>query len=138
MTLPFMSYVQRTGLDLDDAEKVDDITLTAQTAKPWIKLQTSFRARGLKKVAKAEAAAIIVTETFKLSKGLEKEQELLLLRAAVSIFAYQYQENLTDKFNETYKISTELITQNRDLLNAQYETSRDLSQNKGFFEKLLG
>mgnify|MGYP003986748723 FL=1 len=137
MTLPFMSYVQRTGLDLDDAEKVDDITLTAQTAKPWIKLQTSFRARGLKKVAKAEAAAIIVTETFKLSKGLEKEQELLLLRAAVSIFAYQYQENLTDKF-ETYKISTDLIDQHRDLLNAQYETSKDLSQNKGFFEKLLG
>ncbi|MBT3993663.1 MAG: hypothetical protein HOF02_06395 [Gammaproteobacteria bacterium] len=137
MTLPFMSYVQRTGLDLDDAEKLDDITLTAQTAKPWIKLQTSFRARGLKKVAKAEAAAIIVTETFKLSKGLEKEQELLLLRAAVSIFAYQYQENLTDKF-ETYKISTDLIDQHRDLLNAQYETSKDLSQNKGFFEKLLG
>ena len=137
MTLPFMSYVQRTGLDLDDAEKLDDISLTAQTAKPWIKLQTSFRARGLKKVAKAEAAAIIVTETFKLSKGLEKEQELLLLRAAVSIFAYQYQENLTDKF-ETYKISTDLIDQHRDLLNAQYETSKDLSQNKGFFEKLLG
>ena len=78
MTLPFMSYVQRTGLDLDDAQKVDDMTLTAQTAKPWINLQTSFRARGLKKVAKAEAAAIIVTETIKLSKDLEKDQELLL------------------------------------------------------------
>jgi len=137
MTLPFMSYVQRTGLDLDDAQKVDDMTLTAQTAKPWINLQTSFRARGLKKVAKAEAAAIIVTETIKLSKDLEKDQELLLLRAAVSIFAYQYQDNLTDKF-ETYKISTDLIDQHRDLLNTQYETSKDLSQNKGFFEKLLG
>ena len=137
MTLPFMSYVQRTGLDLDDAQKVNDMTLTAQTAKPWINLQTSFRARGLKKVAKAEAAAIIVTETIKLSKDLEKDQELLLLRAAVSIFAYQYQDNLTDKF-ETYKISTDLIDQHRDLLNTQYETSKDLSQNKSFFEKLLG
>lgn len=138
MTVLFMSYITRTGLDLDDAKKVDDMTLVTQTANPWINLQANFRARGLKKVAKAEAAAIIITETFKLSEDMGNDQKLLLLKAAVSIYGYQYQENLSDKFDEAYKISTELIAQNRDLLDKQYEKSMDLSQNKGFFEKLLG
>jgi len=138
MSALFMTYMTRTGLDLDDAKKVDDMTLITQTANPWINLQANFRARGLKKVAKAEAAAIIITETFKLSEDMDNDQKLLLLKAAVSIYGYQYQENLSDKFDETYKVSTELIAQNRDLLDKQYEKSMDLSQNKGFFEKLLG
>ena len=136
MTIPFMSYLNRTGLDMDDAQEVDYLTSITQAARPWIDLQVSFRAQGLKKFAKAEAAAVIVTETFKIKENLEEEENLALLRAAVAVYGYQYQKNLTDNF-EVYKISSDLISKYKKELDEQFKKSEELSKNKGFFEKLL-
>jgi len=139
MTIPFMSYLNRTGLELEEAQEVDMLTSTAQAASSWISLQASFRASGMKKLAKAEAAAIIITETVKIKQSdLDEAEEMLLLKAAVSVYAFQYQENLTEKFKDKYKLSSNLISKNKNLLKEQYEKSKDRSENKGFFEKLLG
>jgi len=136
MTIPFMSYLNRAGLELEEAQDVDYLTSTAQAAKPWINLQAQLRSAGLKKVAKAESAAILITETFKIKETLDDDEKLILLKGAVAVFAFGHQDNLTDKF-ETYKISSELIDQHKDMLNAQYIKSKELSDNRGFFEKLL-
>ena len=136
MTIPYMSYLNRAGLELEEAQDVDFLTSTAQAAKPWIHLQAELRSRGLKKVAKPESAAILITETFKIKETLEDDEKLALLKGAVAVFAFGHQDNLTDKF-ETYKISSELIDQHKDMLNAQYIKSKELSDNRGFFEKLL-
>ena len=61
MTVPFMSYLNRTGLELEEAQEVDMLTSTAQTAHSWISLQATIRASGMKKLAKAEAAAVRLT-----------------------------------------------------------------------------
>ena len=104
MTIPFMAYLNRTGLELEEAQDIDRLTSTLQRGRSWIDLQATFRASGLKQFAKAEAANIIVTETLKTEKSrFDEEEQILFLKAAVSIYAYQYQENLTDKFKEKYK-----------------------------------
>ncbi len=131
-----MAYVNRAGLELEEAQEVDFLTSTAQAAKPWINLQADLRSRGLKKVAKAESAAILITETFKIKETLDEDEQLILLKAAVAVFAFGHQENLADNF-ETYKISSELIDQHKEMLDAQYNKSKELSKNKGFFERLL-
>ncbi len=136
MTILFMSYLNRAGLELEEAQDVDMLTSTAQKARSWIDLQTQFRARGGKKIAKCEAANIIITETFKLREDLDENDKVLLLKGAVAVFSYQYQENLSEKF-ETYKIDSDLIQKHKNQLNAQFEKSKELSQNKGFFERLL-
>jgi hypothetical protein len=136
MTLPFMSYLNRAGLELEEAQDVDFLTSTAQAAKPWIHLQAELRSRGLKKVAKPESAAILITETFKIKETLDDDEKLALLKGAVAVFAFGHQENLADNF-EIYKISSELIEQNKGMLDAQYNKSKELSENRGFFEKLL-
>ena len=136
MTIPFMSYLNRAGLELEEAQDVDYLTSTAQAAKPWINLQAQLRSAGLKKVAKAESAAILITETFKIKETLDDDEKLTLLKGAVAVFAFGHQDNLTNKF-ETYKISSELIDQHKDMLNAQYLKSKELSEKRGFFEKLL-
>ena len=73
MTIPFMSYLNRAGLELEEAQDVDYLTSTAQAAKPWINLQAQLRSAGLKKVAKAESAAILITETFKIKETLDDD-----------------------------------------------------------------
>ena len=139
MTLPFMSYLNRAGLELEEAQEIDFLTTPLQNIKPWINLQAQLRSAGLKKVAKAESAAILITEYFKMQEeldALDDDEKLLLLKGAVAVYAFGHQDNLTDKF-ETYKISSELIDQHKDMLNAQYLKSKELSENRGFFEKLL-
>ena len=138
MTIPFMAYLNRTGLELEEAQDIDRLTSTLQRGRSWIDLQATFRASGLKQFAKAEAANVIVTETLKTEKSrFDEEEQILFRKAAVSIYAYQYQENLTDKFKEKYKLSSKLISKNKDLLKSQYEKSKKLSEKKGFFERLL-
>ena len=139
MTIPYMSYLNRAGLELEEAQEIDFLTTPLQNIKPWINLQAQLRSAGLKKVAKAESAAILITEYFKTQEeldALDEDEKLLLLKGAVAVFAFGHQDNLTDKF-ETYKISSELIDQHKDMLNAQYLKSKELSENRGFFEKLL-
>lgn len=139
MTIPYMSYLNRAGLELEEAQEIDFLTTPLQNIKPWINLQAQLRSAGLKKVAKAESAAILITEYFKMQEGLDAlddDEKLLLLKGAVAVFAFGHQDNLTDKF-ENYKISSELIDQHKDMLNAQYIKSKELSDNRGFFEKLL-
>ena len=139
MTIPYMSYLNRAGLELEEAQEIDFLTTPLQNIKPWINLQAQLRSAGLKKVAKAESAAILITEYFKTQEeldALDEDEKLLLLKGAVAVFAFGHQDNLTDKF-ETYKISSELIDQHKDMLNAQYIKSKELSDNRGFFEKLL-
>lgn len=139
MTIPYMSYLNRAGLELEEAQEIDFLTTPLQNIKPWINLQAQLRSAGLKKVAKAESAAILITEYFKMQEeldALDDDEKLLLLKGAVAVFAFGHQDNLTDKF-ETYKISSELIHQHKDMLNAQYIKSKELSDNRGFFEKLL-
>lgn len=139
MTIPYMSYLNRAGLELEEAQEIDFLTTPLQNIKPWINLQAQLRSAGLKKVAKAESAAILITEYFKMQEeldALDDDEKLLLLKGAVAVFAFGHQDNLTDKF-ETYKISSELIDQHKDMLNAQYIKSKELSDNRGFFEKLL-
>ena len=136
MTIPFMAYLNRTGLELDEAQDVDMLTSKAQAAKSWIQLQDDFRARGGKKIAKCEAANIIITETFKLDEELDESEKVMLLKGAVSVFAYQYQENLADQF-DIYKLESNLIKANKSDLDLQFEKSTEASKNKGFFEKLL-
>ena len=43
MTVPFMSYLNRAGLELEEAQDEDYLTSTAQAAKPWINLQAQLR-----------------------------------------------------------------------------------------------
>ena len=139
MTIPYMSYLNRAGLELEEAQEIDFLTTPLQNMKPWINLQAQLRSAGLKKVAKAESAAILITEYFKMQEeldALDDDEKLLLLKGAVAVFAFGHQDNLTDKF-ETYKISSELVDQHKDMLNAQYIKSKELSDNRGFFEKLL-
>ena len=139
MTIPYMSYLNRAGLELEEAQEIDFLTTPLQNIKPWINLQAQLRSAGLKKVAKAESAAILITEYFKMQEeldALDDDEKLLLLKGAVAVYAFGHQDNLTDKF-ETYKISSELIDQHKDMLNAQYLKSKELSDNRGFFEKLL-
>jgi hypothetical protein len=139
MTIPYMSYLNRAGLELEEAQEIDFLTTPLQNIKPWINLQAQLRSAGLKKVAKAESAAILITEYFKMQEeldALDDDEKLLLLKGAVAVYAFGHQDNLTDKF-ETYKISSELIDQHKDMLNAQYLKSKELSENRGFFEKLL-
>ena len=139
MTIPYMSYLNRAGLELEEAQEIDFLTTPLQNIKPWINLQAQLRSAGLKKVAKAESAAILITEYFKMQEeldALDDDEKLLLLKGAVAVYAFGHQDNLTDKF-ETYKISSELIDQHKDMLNAQYIKSKELSDNRGFFEKLL-
>tara|TARA_B100001287_G_C22614322_1_gene496751 strand:+ start:359 stop:772 length:414 start_codon:yes stop_codon:yes gene_type:complete len=136
MTLPFLSFLNRAGLELDEAQAIDFLTTPLQNIKPWINLQAQFRSAGLKKVAKAESAALLITECFKMNEVLDDDEKLLLLKGAVAVYAFAHQDNLTVKF-ETYKISSELIDQHKDMLNSQYLKSKELSENRGFFEKLL-
>ena len=136
MTIPYMSYLNRAGLELEEAQEIDFLTTPLQNIKPWINLQAQLRSAGLKKVAKAESAAILITEYFKTEETLTDNEKLLLLKGAVAVFAFGHQDNLTNKF-ETYKISSELIDQHKDMLNAQYLKSKELSEKRGFFEKLL-
>ena len=136
MTIPYMSYLNRAGLELDEAQEIDFLTTPLQNIKPWINIQAQLRSAGYKKVAKAESAAILITEYFKMEETLADDEKLLLLKGAVAVYAFAHQDNLTDKF-ETYKISSELIDQHKDMLNAQYLKSKELSENRGFFEKLL-
>ena len=136
MTIPFMAYLNRTGLELDEAQNVDMLTSNTQAAVSWIQLQASFRAGGGKKVAKCEAANIIITKTFMLDEELDDSEKVMLLKAAVSVYAYQYQENLADQF-DVYKLESNLIKANKSDLDLQFEKSTEASKNKSFFEKLL-
>ena len=136
MTILYMSYLNRAGLELEEAQEIDFLTTPLQNIKPWINLQAQLRSSGLKKVAKAEAAAILITEYLKIEETLVDDEKLLLLKGAVAVFAFGHQENLADNF-EIYKISSELIEQNKGMLDAQYNKSKELSQNRGFFEKLM-
>lgn len=136
MTIAFRSYINRTGLDYDESQKVDSLTSNVQDAMPWKELQVQFRSSGFKKEAKAEAALILINNEFRSNS--DNNERLILLKAAVSVLSYYRQENLLDNFKKhNWDIPSDLIDENKDILESQYLKSKELSEKKGFFARLL-
>ena len=135
MTVPFMSYLTRVGLEIEEAGKVDQITGFVQEARSWIKIQAMFRSHGAASVAKAEAALILVQES--VVRDISDNDKLLLVKAACAIYGYEYQEDLSKSFKGNFKklnIKQVKDKKNKKILEDQYLKSRELSElskNKG-------
>ena len=137
-------FMQRMGLDVHEAEKVNELTSIAQMAQSWIQLQANLRAQGVPgKLTKGEAAISLMIGTIDASTSIDEDGILLLLKGISAIFGYQYQENFCSKVEdvfrrpEVYNKVKDIISNNEDLLELQYVQSLDLYNNRGFFEKLL-
>jgi len=142
--MSFKFFLQRVGLDSDEAERVDELTAVAQMSQSWIQLQANLRARGLTgKLTKGEAAIILMMGTIDTSSSIDKDGILILLKGIAAVFGYQYQKNFSGKVDEVFKRPEvfdkvkEIVANNQDLLELQYVKSLDLYNNRGFFEKLL-
>ena len=141
MTIPFKSYLNRVGLDMEEAQKVNQLTEPMQQSRSWIQLQARFRSAGMKKMAKAEAAIILVKESVgNKVLDLSDKENLLLVKAACAIYAFQYQKDLSKSLEgdfEKLNIKEASDKKNIKILEDQYLKSKDLSDSRGFLEKLL-
>ena len=140
----FTLFLQRMGLEGNEAEEVNELTAVAQMAQSWIQVQANLRARGLPgKLTKGEAAITIMIGTIDASSTIDEDGILLLLKGITAIFGYQYQENFCNKVKdvfrrpEVYDKVKDIVANNLDLLELQYTQSLDRYNNRGFFEKLL-
>jgi hypothetical protein len=138
-------FMQRTGLDAQEAEGVNELTAVAQMSQSWIQVQANLRAQGVPgKLTKGEAAITLMIGTIDASTTIDEDGILLLLKGISAIFGYQYQQNFCSKVEdvfrrpEVYNKVKDIIAKNEDLLELQYAQSLDLYNNRGFFEKLLG
>ena len=141
----FSMFMQRMGLDANEAEEVNELTSTAQMAQSWIQTQAYLRARGVPgKLTKGEAAISLMIGTIDASSTIDEDGILMLLKGISAIFGYQYQENFSSKVQdvfvrpEVYDKVKDIVAKNADLLEFQYVQSLDLYNNRGFIEKLLG
>lgn len=138
-------FLQRVGLDAQEAEGVNELTAVAQMANSWIQVQANLRAQGVSgKLTKGEAAITLMIGTIDASSTIDEDGILLLLKGISAIFGYQYQQNFCSKVKdvfrrpELYDKVKDIIANNEDILELQYVQSLDLYKNRGFFEKLLG
>ena len=138
-------FLQRVGLDAQEAEGVNELTAVAQMANSWIQVQANLRAQGVSgKLTKGEAAITLMIGTIDASSTIDEDGILLLLKGISAIFVYQYQQNFCSKVKdvfrrpELYDKVKDIIANNEDILELQYVQSLDLYKNRGFFEKLLG
>ena len=138
-------FMQRMGLDANEAEEVNELTSTAQMAQSWIQTQAYLRGRGVPgKLTKGEAAISLMIGTIDASSTIDEDGILMLLKGISAIFGYQYQENFSSKVRdvfvrpEIYDKVKDIVAKNEDLLELQYAQSLDLYNNRGFIEKLLG
>ena len=138
-------FMQRMGLDANEAEEVNELTSTAQMAQSWIQTQAYLRGRGVPgKLTKGEAAISLMIGTIDASSTIDEDGILMLLKGISAIFGYQYQENFSSKVQdvfvrpEVYDKVKDIVAKNEDLLELQYAQSLDLYNNRGFIEKLLG
>ncbi|MDA9094369.1 hypothetical protein N9K02_00545 [Gammaproteobacteria bacterium] len=141
----FSMFMQRMGLDANEAEEVNELTSTAQMAQSWIQTQAYLRGRGVPgKLTKGEAAISLMIGTIDASSTIDEDGILMLLKGISAIFGYQYQENFSSKVRdvfvrpEVYDKVKDIVAKNEDLLELQYAQSLDLYNNRGFIEKLLG
>jgi len=141
----FSMFMQRMGLDANEAEEVNELTSTAQMAQSWIQTQAYLRGRGVPgKLTKGEAAISLMIGTIDASSTIDEDGILMLLKGISAIFGYQYQENFSSKVQdvfvrpEVYDKVKDIVAKNEDLLELQYVQSLDLYNNRGFIEKLLG
>ena len=141
----FSMFMQRMGLDANEAEEVNELTSTAQMAQSWIQTQAYLRGRGVPgKLTKGEAAISLMIGTIDASSTIDEDGILMLLKGISAIFGYQYQENFSSKVQdvfvrpEVYDKVNDIVAKNEDLLELQYVQSLDLYNNRGFIEKLLG
>ena len=141
----FSMFMQRMGLDANEAEEVNELTSTAQMAQSWIQTQAYLRGRGVPgKLTKGEAAISLMIGTIDASSTIDEDGILMLLKGISAIFGYQYQENFSSKVRdvfvrpEIYDKVKDIVAKNEDLLELQYAQSLDLYNNRGFIEKLLG
>jgi len=141
----FSMFMQRMGLDANEAEEVNELTSTAQMAQSWIQTQAYLRGRGVPgKLTKGEAAISLMIGTIDASSTIDEDGILMLLKGISAIFGYQYQENFSSKVQdvfvrpEVYDKVKDIVAKNEDLLELQYAQSLDLYNNRGFIEKLLG
>ena len=73
-------FMQRMGLDANEAEEVNELTSTAQMAQSWIQTQAYLRARGVpKKLTKGEAAISLMIGTIDASSTIDEDGILMLL-----------------------------------------------------------
>ena len=138
-------FIQRMGLELNEAARVDDITTTIQEVRPWITIQASLRDRGIKgSLTKGEAANVILQTTIDKGRELSDGDILLLVKSVVAIMGYQYQENVVELkqkyFNREELLNKvdRIIDENKDELTEQYTQSVQLYNNRGWFEKMFG
>lgn len=141
----FDLFLQRIGLEVDEAKEINELTSIAQTSQSWIKVQANLMANGCpRKLAKGEAAIALINGTIGGFSVLEKNDILMLLKGISAIFGFQYQKKLTSEIEETYKKPEiyekvrDIIASHQDTLDLQYEKSLNLYNNRGFIEKILG
>lgn len=141
----FTMFMQRMGLDANEAEGVNELTAVVQMTQPWIQVQANLRAQGVpSKLTKGEAAIALMIGTIDASSTIDEDGILLLLKGISAIFGYQYQQNFCSKVEdvfrrpEVYDKVKDIIAKNEDMLELQYVQSLDLYNNRGFLEKLLG
>ena len=140
----FTLFLQRMGLEANEAEEVNDLTAITQMAQSWIQVQAYLRARGIPgKLTKGEAAITIMIGTIDASSTIDEDGILLLLKGIAAIYGYQYQENFCNKVEdvfrrpEVYDKVKDIVANNQDLLELQYTQSLERYNNRGFFEKLF-
>ena len=140
----FTLFLQRMGLEANEAEEVNDLTAITQMAQSWIQVQAYLRARGIPgKLTKGEAAITIMIGTIDASSTIDEDGTLLLLKGIAAIYGYQYQENFCNKVEdvfrrpEVYDKVKDIVANNQDLLELQYTQSLERYNNRGFFEKLF-
>ena len=140
----FTLFLQRMGLEANEAEEVNELTSIAQMAQSWITVQAKLRAQGIPgKLTKGEAAISLMIGTIDASSTIDADGILLLLKGITAIFGYLYQENFCNKVEdvfrrpEVYDKVKKIVADNQDLLELQYFQSLDRYNSRGFLEKLL-
>ena len=63
MFMLFTMFMQRMGLNAQEAEGVNELTAVAQMSQSWIQVQANLRAQGVPgKLTKGEAAITLMIE----------------------------------------------------------------------------
>lgn len=141
----FDLFIQRMGLEPEEAKLVDDLTSSAQNIQSWTQIQARYKAAGFSgRLVKGEAAIALINSTIETSSITDEENLLILLKALTAIIGFQYQQYLPD-FLVTYLKRPELHTKvlhlippNEEMLKQQFNKSLDLFENRGWFEKIFG